>query len=71
MFDHQSQLNQYEVIVIGAGISGLTTALIFAKEGRKVALFERDTDIAPLIRPYKRKGSEFSPGLHIDRKSVV
>jgi all-trans-retinol 13,14-reductase len=63
--DHQSQLNQYEVIVIGAGISGLTTALILAKEGWKVALFERDMDIAPLIRPYMRKGCEFSPGLHI------
>ena len=30
-----------------------------------MALFEKNQDIAPLIRPYQRKGSECSPGLHI------
>lgn len=67
MSNHQSPLNrnEYGAIIIGAGISGLTTSLILAKEGKKVALFERDFDIAPLIRPYMRKGCEFSPGLHI------
>ncbi len=65
LFDDQSFLNKYDVIVIGAGIGGLTSALILAKEGKKVAVFERDSDIAPLIRPYKKKGCEFSPGLHI------
>lgn len=65
MLDNQSLLDKYDAIVIGSGISGLTTALILAKEGKKIALLERDQDIAPLIRPYKRKGCEFSPGLHI------
>lgn len=65
MFDNQSQLNNYDAIVIGSGISGSTMSLILAKEGKKVAVFERDLDIAPLIRPYRRKGCEFSPGLHI------
>ena len=65
MFDHQSSIKKYDALVVGAGISGLTTALILSKEGKRVALFERDRDIAPLIRPYKRKGCECSPGLHI------
>jgi all-trans-retinol 13,14-reductase len=67
LFDHRSPLNrnEYDTIIIGAGISGLTTSLILAKEGKKIALFERDFDIAPLIRPYMRKECEFSPGLHI------
>ncbi len=65
MSDNKSPLTKYDAIVIGAGVSGLTTSLILAKEGKKVALFERDLDIAPLIRPYRRKGCEFSPGLHI------
>lgn len=65
MFDNQGSINKYDAIVIGAGISGLTAALIFAKEGNHVALLEKDQDIAPLIRPYHRKGCEFSPGLHI------
>lgn len=65
MFDNQSQLGNYDAIVIGSGISGLTISLILAKEGKKVALFEKDREIAPLIRPYKRKGCECIPGFHI------
>jgi all-trans-retinol 13,14-reductase len=65
LFDNQSTLDKYDAIVVGSGISGLTISLILAKEGKKVALLERDQDIAPLIRPYKRKGCECSPGLHI------
>lgn len=65
MFGNQSQLGNYDAIVIGSGISGLTISLILAKEGKKVALFERDQEIAPLIRPYKRKGCECIPGFHI------
>lgn len=65
MFDCQGQLTSYDTIVIGSGISGLTTSLIFAKQGRKVALFERDRDLAPLIRPYQRRGCGCSPGLHV------
>lgn len=55
---------KYDTLVIGSGISGLTSALIAAKEGWKVALFERDRELAPLLRPYWRKGCCFSPGLH-------
>lgn len=65
MPDRQSLLASYDAIVIGSGISGLTTALILAKEGRKVALFERDRELAPLIRPFERRGCGCSPGLHI------
>jgi all-trans-retinol 13,14-reductase len=76
LFDHQGSLNhQYDVIVIGSGISGLTISLLLAKEGKKVALFEKDRDIAPLFRPYRRKGCECSPGAHtigwVDRGEVV
>lgn len=31
----------YDVIIIGAGIGGLTTALMLAKSGKKVAIFEK------------------------------
>ncbi len=65
MLDNQSILNRYDAIIVGSGISGLTMALILAKQGKKVAVFERDRDVAPLIRPYQRKGCECSPGLHI------
>jgi phytoene dehydrogenase-like protein len=61
---NQGVLEQYDAIVIGSGVSGLAMALILAKAGQKVALMERDHDIAPLIRPYYRQGCECSPGLH-------
>jgi len=65
LFVNQGILSKYDALVIGSGISGLTISLILAKEGRKVALFERDRDIAPLIRPFWRRDCECSPGLHI------
>ncbi len=73
--DSKSFLNDFDFIIIGSGISGLVTSLILAKEGKKVAIFEKDKDIAPLIRPYKRKGILIGPGLHVsgwmDKGEVV
>ncbi len=65
MLDNKSNVDVFDFIVIGSGISGLTTAIILAKEGKRVAIFERDNDIAPLLRPYKRKNISISPGLHV------
>ena len=31
----------YDTIIIGSGMSGLTTAVILAKEGKKVLILER------------------------------
>lgn len=58
-------VNTYDAIVVGSGISGLTTALILAKAGQRVVLFEKDRAINPLLRPYERQGCGCSPGLHI------
>lgn len=35
----------YDCIVIGAGISGLTSAAFLAKKGISVALFERNSQL--------------------------
>lgn len=35
--------DSYDVVVIGAGITGLTTAYLLQKEGKKVAVVEKDT----------------------------
>jgi all-trans-retinol 13,14-reductase len=53
-----------DVIVIGSGISGLTSALLFAKKGRKVAVFEQAPLIAPLLAGFDRQGVHFDTGFH-------
>lgn len=50
--------------VIGAGISGVSAALILARHGYRVALVERAARTAPLLRGFQRDGVPFSPGFH-------
>ena len=62
------ELKKYDVLVIGSGISGLTSALLFAKKGKKVAIAEQAANIAPLISGFDRKSGghnvHFETGFH-------
>ena len=55
---------KYDFLVLGAGISGMTTALILARHGYKVALIEKAKKIAPLLRGFYRRGIYFDTGFH-------
>jgi len=44
----------FDAVVIGSGISGLTSALLLAKRGKKVAIVEQAPHIAPLIAGFDR-----------------
>ncbi len=57
-------MKKYDTIVIGAGISGCTSALILAMNGHKVALVESNRSLMPLIRRFRRKGFWCDPGFH-------
>lgn len=50
-------MSRYDVIVIGAGHNGLTTAAILAKAGRKVLVLERRDIVGGMCA-----GEEFHPG---------
>ena len=52
------------VVVIGAGLAGLTSALILARNGRKVTLIEKSTRIGLTVRGFSRQGVYFDTGLH-------
>lgn len=54
----------YDFLVIGAGISGLTSAITLAGKGFKVALLEKGTRSAPLLRGFSRQGIHFDTGFH-------
>lgn len=51
--------SRYDVIVIGAGHNGLTTACLLARAGRKVLVIEKRAVVGGLCAP-----EEFHPGYH-------
>ena len=55
---------KYDFVVIGAGVSGLSSAIILAQNGYHVALVEKARKTAPLIRGFTRNGVYFDTGFH-------
>ncbi|MFA7164380.1 MAG: NAD(P)/FAD-dependent oxidoreductase [Desulfoplanes sp.] len=55
---------QKDFVVIGAGISGMTTALLLARHGYSVALVEKFHKPAPTLQGFTRQGVYFDTGLH-------
>jgi all-trans-retinol 13,14-reductase len=55
---------KYDFIVIGAGVSGITSAITLAQNGRSVALVESAPCTAPLLRGFSRRGVHFDTGFH-------
>ncbi len=51
-----------DVIVIGAGIGGLSAAAYLAKAGRKVIVFEQDNHLGGTAHVFKRSGFTFPAG---------
>jgi all-trans-retinol 13,14-reductase len=56
--------NDYDTIVIGSGLGGLTTAALLAKEGQKVLVLERHYTAGGFTHIFKRKGYEWDVGIH-------
>eukprot|EP00578_Thalassiosira_sp_NH16_P029986 CAMPEP_0181080368 /NCGR_PEP_ID=MMETSP1071-20121207/2529_1 /TAXON_ID=35127 /ORGANISM="Thalassiosira sp., Strain NH16" /LENGTH=561 /DNA_ID=CAMNT_0023161839 /DNA_START=80 /DNA_END=1761 /DNA_ORIENTATION=- len=53
-----------DVIVIGSGMGGLTTAAILAKEGKRVLVLEQHDIAGGNLHTFEEKGYEFDTGLH-------
>ena len=53
-----------DVIVIGSGIGGLSTAALLAKEGKKVLVLEQHDVAGGNLHTFTEKGYEFDTGLH-------
>lgn len=55
---------KYDFVVIGAGISGITSAITLAQNGYHVALLEKANQTASLLRGFSRRGVHFDTGFH-------
>jgi all-trans-retinol 13,14-reductase len=55
---------RHDFIIIGSGISGMTAALLLARQGYKVTLVEKFRSICPTLRGFSRQGVYFDTGLH-------
>ncbi|MCX6768194.1 MAG: NAD(P)/FAD-dependent oxidoreductase [Candidatus Micrarchaeota archaeon] len=56
---------KHDVIIVGAGISGLLTALSLAKEGKNILLLEKEKEIGGICRSYRVGGYRIDTGPHI------
>ena len=55
---------QFDVVVIGAGFSGLMCAALLGKHGFRVGVLEQQTHVGGNLQSFERKGKVFNTGLH-------
>lgn len=60
----QSSESEYEVIVIGSGMGGMTTATALSRFDHKVLLLEQAQNIGGLTHSFSRNGFTWDVGLH-------
>jgi len=64
-FDPKDQYSNYDHIIIGSGIGGLTAAVWLAKAGQKVLILEKHYKPGGLTHSFKRKkGYQWDVGVH-------
>lgn len=57
-------MNQYDVVIIGAGLGGLLTGLFLAKEGRSVAIIEQNKQIGGCLQTFSFEKKLFDSCVH-------
>lgn len=55
---------EYDVVIIGSGLGGLSCGAILAKQGKKVKVVEKQTSPGGCCTAFKRKGFLFDSSLH-------
>src|SRR6266498_3525839 len=54
-------MKNYEVVIVGGGIGGLTTAALLAHRGVSVCLLERQSRVGGCLANFEHLGFEFEP----------
>tara|TARA_B100000945_G_scaffold3098_1_gene2610 strand:- start:84 stop:1661 length:1578 start_codon:yes stop_codon:yes gene_type:complete len=56
--------DKYDAIIIGSGISGLTTGILLAKQNKKVLILEKHFKVGGWTHTFKRGKYEWDVGIH-------
>ncbi len=67
----QSSAKPYDVIIIGAGLSGLVAAAYLSKAGASVLVCEQGAQIGGLFNSFQRQGFHFDGGIKAIENSAV
>lgn len=59
-----SQQNHFEVVIIGGGVSGLTSAALFSRFGLRTCVLEMDARPGGYIAGFRRKDFRFDSAIH-------
>lgn len=62
---NQPQHDEYDVVVIGSGMGGITAGALLAKVGRKVLVVERQNAAGGYAHAFKRNSYTFDPAIHV------
>ncbi|TRZ88830.1 MAG: FAD-dependent oxidoreductase, partial [Methanosarcinales archaeon] len=57
-------MNKYDSIVVGGGVSGLLSALILSKSGKKVLVLEKNNVLGNNCNSYTVDGYQVDTGPH-------
>ena len=57
-------MKEYDAIIIGGGLGGLTTAVMLSKEGLSVCVLEQHFVIGGCLQSFKREGRILDTGMH-------
>ena len=57
-------MKQYDVLVIGSGLSGLFSALLLAKAGKSVCVLEKNQQYGGNLQTFVRNNTLFDTGVH-------
>jgi all-trans-retinol 13,14-reductase len=57
-------MKKYDIVIIGSGFGGLTCGYILSKNGYKVAIFEKHSQIGGCLQTFERKSITFDTGMH-------
>ena len=54
----------YDAVIIGGGLGGLECGALLAKQGMKVVVVERGSQLGGCLQSYKRCGLTYDTGFH-------